>query len=818
MRAMVQILAAVLAGACSAEQAVCPSSLIDLPSAESQMPASACSASASQPVSTCASSQRPRSTGVESTGRSAVSTAGDLPDCRISTVGGVPTLVVNGKAIGPCAYSGPNDSEQWARLSKAGFRVFFIKVTLSDPTTRRFEYKRINNTVRNLLQVVPDALVVFRIYLAPTPAFGKEYPEECLAWEGGECAPYRNDFMLDGYSLDCKLGKYSFASEVWRDQSAESLEHFSRHASCSNYRQHVAGYFVAGGFPGEWNNWRRPKYMIDFSPAMTRAFRRWLQHHYEGDVSKLRTAWRDSHVNFESAQVPTRAERSVKEFGDFLSPASNQRTIDYLHCHNDVLQDKLIYFSQVLKDVSGGRSLVGYYYGYLQCVDYLLSGNTSFKKMLQCPTVDFWITPPPYENRGVGDDTPYRFPIHSLMSHNKLWISEDDIRTHSSGKTHLRYGGTATVEEACEGLKRSFSKVLCCGINSYWFEMNKGWYNHPKIIKLFTTMQHIGQATTSVDKCSRADIAVVVDLESLKVATQSVSFNLLDRFRIHELCRIGAPYDYWEMDDLLASSDEQLNKYKLVIFLNAFSLDDRERSLIDKRLKNNGRHLLWLYAAGLIHSPVDASIANMKSLTGFHLEFLPKQRSQEVITTGAANIPQAARLGVYERPLTTGMEVDSICTPKSLVPAWSYGVFAVLDKDATVLGRFKEGGKPGFALKRMKNWTSLYVSSLGVPSDVLRALSENAGCHIYDRDDDIIYASRHFLAIHTMRAGKRHIALPAISDIYDLFEQKIVARTVDSFDVDIPAKSPRLYYLGNATDIEARLKQARVEADTRLEL
>ena len=60
----------------------------------------------------------------ESTMRKAVSTSKDLPDCRISTVGGVPALVINGKAIGPSCYSGPNDDAQWARLSKAGIRVF----------------------------------------------------------------------------------------------------------------------------------------------------------------------------------------------------------------------------------------------------------------------------------------------------------------------------------------------------------------------------------------------------------------------------------------------------------------------------------------------------------------------------------------------------------------------------------------------------------------------------------------------------------------------------------------------------------------------
>lgn len=749
--------------------------------------------------------------------RETIPEAKELPDCHISIVGGVPTLVINGEAFGPSGYTGPDDEAQWARLTKAGFRLFFLKMTLQDEKSQRFEYKRIDNTVRKLLEVAPDAFVIFRIYLAPTAKFGKEHPEECLAWEGGVHAPYQNNFSLDGVTLNRKLGKYSFASNIWRDQAAESLEKFARHASGSNYRQHVAGYFICGGFPGEWNNWRRPKYLIDFSPAMTHAFRRWLRHHYKDDVSKLRAAWNDQHANFESAQVPTRTERAVKEFGDFISPESNQRTIDYLRCHNDVLKDKLIYFSKVLKKTTGGRSLVGCFYGYLQFVDYLLGGNTSFKEMLRCPTIDFWTTPPAYENRGPGDDASYRFPLESLKAHDKLFISEDDIRTHSSSPAHFRYGGISTVDEACEVLKRTFAKDLTYGINAYWFEMNKGWYNHPKIIKLFTKMQQIGKATTNVDKRSLADIAVVVDQESLRVATQSVSRSLLHRFPIHDLCRIGAPYDYWEMTDLLSTSDKKLNKYKLIVFLNAFSLTDVERRLIATRLKGNGRHLVWLYAAGLIRSPVNASLSNMKALTGFDLLFLSKQRSQEVITTGVGDIPKGAVLGAYKRPLTTGSEADARCTPKRIPSPWTYGAFAVADENAMVLGRFKQGGKAGFASKNMGNWTSIFVSSLGVPSNVLRAMAKNAGCHIYDSDDDvIIYASRHFLTVHTKHTGKHHIALPDKSDIYDLFEQRIVAENVNEFDVDIPAKSTRFYYLGKASDIDVKLKQAKVDADARL--
>ena len=753
----------------------------------------------------------------EPSGRKAHAGAADLPDCRVETVAGAPTLVVDGQPLGPNLYTGPHDPRQWERLSKAGFRVFFMFVHVSETRPGQFSYRPIDRQVRSLIRVAPDALVIFRIFLPPTARFANAHPGECLAWEGGRYAPYQDDQYLDR-----KLGKYSFASDVWREEAAAALEGFAKHVTGSDYRRHVAGYFVTGGGTGEWYNWPRPNHLIDFSPAMTRAFRRWLHRHYQGDVQKLRAAWRDPSVCFATAQVPSRRQREAKEFASFLTPTANPRTIDYLRCHSDVLQDKLIYFSRVLKEVSAGRSLVGFFYGYLQCMDFILGGQSSFKEMLRCPTVDFWSTPPPYENRGVGDHAPYRFPIRSVQRHNKLWVSEDDIRTHSSGKGNIRYGGTGTVEEACEGLKRSFGQVLCNGVNAYWFEMGKGWYDHPKVLGLFTSMQQIGSAAATVDKRRCADIAVVVHQQSLWVASPQVTFNLIDRFRIHELCRIGAPYDYWELADLLNTPDDELEPYKLVLFLTAFNVSDAERRAIDAKLKSDGRVLVWFYAPGLILRDVGASLSNMKQLTGLDFEFIPGQQSQEVSVAGPGlparlGLPISARLGVYSRPITTGFNVDEQRTPIAIKTATVDGLFAVTGANATVLGHYSANGKVGFALQELPGWRSVFIGSLGAPSSVLRALAKFAGCHVYGSEDDIIYASRRFLTIHTMHPGTRRIALPRRVDVYDMFERRPVATQTTEFEITIPGKSTRLFYLGRAADIEARLATAAHGASARLE-
>jgi len=67
------------------------------------------------------------------------------------------------------------------------------------------------------------------------------------------------------------------------------------------------------------------------------------------------------------------------------------------------------------------------------------------------------------------------------------------------------------------------------------------------------------------------------------------------------------------------------------------------------------------------------------------------------------------------------------------------------------------GEFPGFVLKKFPGWTSVFASAPNVPSDVLRNISSYAGCHIYNDDNDVLYANSHYLMIHTAKASVRTI-------------------------------------------------------------
>jgi hypothetical protein len=104
--------------------------------------------------------------------------------------------------------------------------------------------------------------------------------------------------------------------------------------------------------------------------------------------------------------------------------------------------------------------------------------------------------------------------------------------------------------------------------------------------------------------------------------------------------------------------------------------------------------------------------------------------------------------------------------------------------------------KPGFALKALDGWTSIYSAAPNLPAPVLRSLARFAGAHIYNDAGDVIYANRDLLAIHTISGGSRVLRLPgAATEVVDLYEGKTVARNTSAFEVELPPASTAFYRL-----------------------
>jgi hypothetical protein len=109
-------------------------------------------------------------------------------------------------------------------------------------------------------------------------------------------------------------------------------------------------------------------------------------------------------------------------------------------------------------------------------------------------------------------------------------------------------------------------------------------------------------------------------------------------------------------------------------------------------------------------------------------------------------------------------------------------------------------GVAGLVLKHIDGIDAYYSAAPTLPSAVLRGLAARAGVHVYDNQNDVIYANKAFLSIHTQDAGVRNIRLPRRTDVYDVYSDTLVAKDAIEFGVDLPAMHTCLYFLGSAQE------------------
>jgi hypothetical protein len=677
--------------------------------------------------------------------------------------------------------------------------------------------EHLDEQVGRFLRQVPNAYLVLRLYVCNPRNFARDYPDELLRFNDGSTQHFTR-WYAETHFPPGERGYPSFASEAWRQHTAEALYEYVTHVRRSDYAHHVIGYFVCGGGTEEWYYWGdydHAQYCLDFSPPMLRAFRDHLRRKYDGDVNKLRAAWRDRHADFATALPPNpQTRRDVP--GAFWPDGVRSRVRDYYEVHNKAMEDAVLIFARAVKQACDRQQLVGMFHGYLQNHWLLEGGQATLHDVLDSPDIDFWAGPPQYDRRGPGEHGCIRFLMASLKRHGKLWFSEADIRTtfsEFSPQNPSLHGRPPDVDESLACLKREFAHQLCEGGNGWWFQMGPQWYHHPPILDLFQQMQTVGEASTGLDRTTETDIAAVVDLKSLLVTPAfPVSAALIDAFKVQELCRLGAPVDHYELRDILAPDAK---RYKLYLMLNCFSLNDEQRRLIDTRLRRDGAILVWMYAPGWFNPSrqPEQDPRHSSELLGFPLRSeigQPASLSMKLTAAGRdyfSGFDPNREFGSFERPRwepdpQTG-RVRPVVPAEMTLRQRFYG-----DAPGAILARFAERGEPSIVARQTARATDLWIGSVMAPADLLRSVARRAGCHLYCDGDEIIYANHSFLAIHTSRGGPRTFALRRPADVIEVFSGNVLARATDRFSDNIDAFRTRLYYLGSVAQWQAETHRA----------
>ncbi|MDD2707467.1 MAG: hypothetical protein PHV34_05600 [Verrucomicrobiae bacterium] len=752
----------------------------------------------------------------------------DVEGCESSmrSIGGTPTMTVDGKPMPPLTgffgylfadygrkFKPEEQHIQYARaLAKAGIRTYHLTFWL--PSSAQ-ELRGVEAIAKRILEYQPDALFVLRIVTRPTQRFADAYPDEVCRFEDGAKSYFKRPGVAGGGKKE--QPRHSFASRIWERETVEHLKTALATVHQSSYGNRVCAYIIGAGACGQWLQWGDydwEKHHLDYSPAMERAFRDFVRRKYGGDLARLRSAWQDERITFETVKVPTPEERGVDipdscnglphkwkdGFGFFRNPKAGHhvKTIDYSLAFAHELDQRVMYFCRALKQLTRERKLVGAFYGgEYSILGYMAEGHVGHHAIMDCPDIDFWVDPWPYENRSPGFPVVRGWATSSLHAHNKAILVECDTRTSvgSTKEQSLRlFGGALTPEGDVWELRRDLARLLTMGGNGYWFDMKLGWYDHPNLLAEMGRISSAAQRNFSLDSRRNSQIALIYDLGSIPYAAEWLNFLTIARQRIMEMDFIGADHDIYDIEDMeLVARDPS---YRLVIMMNCFAPDAAKRGKIES-LKRHGRTILWVTAPGLIKPGEQPSMdpTYIRDMTGIRVAAKDGQHPFLMRTLGNAFLPDLAAgtvAGDFTRPIVSGHG----CTPEkplerlplALSPKW-----VVEDEAAVSLAEYQEGGGVGMAARSFKKWNSVYSASPAIPSDVLRAIARKAGVHIYNDQGDIVWHHRSLIGIHAASEGVKRIRLPGNVKVSDFMDGSAVAVDGEGFSVSMKHGETRLF-------------------------
>jgi hypothetical protein len=699
----------------------------------------------------------------------------------------VPTLFINGKPHAAMTYMTYNAAfEHVAEFSKAEVPIVSFSTTPDHsyfnmaPDSWRapghFDYTDFEKRVERILATHPNAYLLPRLYICTPRWWNDAHPEEMMV--GHMQSP-----------TEATLGRFpSFSSIAWKKASGNALTRFIRYVERQPYADRIIGYHLASGFTEEWyytGYW--DDVTQDFSEPQRRAFGRWLQERYK-TVDRLRQAWEDRIVSFKTVTVPGRPERMNTDLGEFRGVSGvNRKVADYYEFHSHTVANAIRYFSALAKSACGHRKIIGAFYGYLMEMPVAEMGHIALREVLQCPDVNFMTAPSSYSHRYVARGASlFMAPLASVRAHGKLWIDENDLRTH-----HVPYVNgffpTTSPKETENIQLRELAHVLTEATGMWWFDMRGGWYADPATMSSIRRMASLADKALHFNRSSAAQIAVVLDARSLCYLRPGTQFTapLISNQRL-DLVRLCAPVDYLLLDDLPSS-----RPYRFYIFLNAFRIDPQQRKTIQRIVRRNGCWSLWISAAGLLGDQVNA--AGIEQLTGIPVKFSRMLGAYDFTVMPDTELTRAGCPAWTTGGLaaTSTSSAAAVCMSPYMIPE---------DGVSDVWARSPTSGKPVVVAQHFDGWTSVYSAVPNIPSAILRAMARMAGVHVYAENDDPIYVNRSFLGIHARTAGRKHLCFPRRTEVYDPYREELLSADCSNVEFNMKAGDTRLLFMGKRSD------------------
>jgi hypothetical protein len=691
---------------------------------------------------------------------------------EVKEAGGVPALWRDGQPTMPIIFWQSYPLEYEVRgFSQAGVEIFsFFRSSqhYSTPYWKpdgSLDFAFLDGGIRELLRFNPRAYCLPRLFATAPQWWVEMNPREACRFASGQATTPPRE---------------SFASRKYLDEVGQAYRRAVRHILDADYGRQVLGIHVTNGPWGENFAWDallrkgRPS-GSDVSEPMRLALVDYTRAKYGGDLARLRHAWKDPRLTFETVQVPGLDQRKRTDAGAWRDPARSRAVMDYFECHNQVSVRMLDHFCRIVKQESGGRLLTVMFYGYTQDENWPIEcDHRAISQLLRLKSVDMLSAPHTYYRRDLGGDAGMRQYLASTALHGKLFIDEGDDQTHLERlKPHPDWRAFAKTPEHTKALLyREFGNTVTHGVGLWYMDLNGGWFRDPSLIEAVGRMKKWAGVSINHSRQRNAQVAVISAPESefyvgyRQSPNNEIGYGLYHD-QMGELYRAGAPFDWYLIDDL---DTVQQRDYKVYVFLDCFYLTESQRKTI-KQLQSNRRTLIWFYAPGYA-SQEDLSQQRMEDLTGFRFQ----PAAQGTLKGVLAGTQREFGIDKTQKSLFTVM-------PGEGVRELATGVGEL--KNRTVLAEQTRDG-----------WTSIFATVPGVPSDILGKIYSAAGVHRYIECDDPISANESWLMIHARTPGKKNVKLPSrYKKVTEITTERVLGEGIDAFTIELPQFATAVFLL-----------------------
>ncbi len=646
--------------------------------------------------------------------------------CKLKWEGSQCLIDVGGEALSPIAYmSYAPLKENFEDMKKNGVRLFMFPIYAGDEGINmesglrplcdnffkgygQYDFSMVDRVLSELCPTGEENVYVIpRVCLEPPIWWQRLHPDEVARDSRGEA------------QREC------FASRLWLEEMTVALYALIDHLSASEWAERIIGYHIAAGGTEEWAyQCRYNPQFYDYSEVNRKAYIEFLKSRYQ-TLSALSYAHGKKYDSFESIAFPHPVERQYSNNGYLRDPIRERAVLDYYDFHNESVADAILYFCRAVKEYTGGEKLTGVFYGYVFCMPQNFKGLHALGKVLASPDVDFLST------TNCGAHWQFSSAVESARLHKKLWMCEGDIRTcltTGMGKNLAHampdndyydsavWKGPETVKGSVDRLTQALARIATNRVGIWWFDMFGGWFADPEMLSVIR--RSIPLLAEQKKELFSSEVAFVVDEKGHKYSSLDTKKGLYATWELlNQMELAGFPYDNYLLSDI-AHPNFPADKYRLIIFLAAVDPSDAEIAAISKKLKRDGKTLLFLGNSG----------AHSEALSEFSL--LPDETREQK--------------AVFEEKIY----------PQNVLPTP-----ALQEEKGYVISRF-EDGSAAVLWQKKENYHVVLSLPLAISSELLSHIALLAGVHLYNRMGDAIFAGGEYVGLWAKESGYRRICLP----------------------------------------------------------